>query len=204
MTAVTYARPLLIAATLCFLVACSAKAPDTAAKKTGPPGLSGTLNPEAEKNYAEATTLWRRPVASASALEVCSDPAEAVRKLDRAIALEPEFARAYALRGLAESESGQKERGFEDLTAAVRLEPTAVHYAFRALVSMRLGQEKAAERDLNYALKLDAASDKAHNYLGVLNLSLGGRETACAHFRDGCTYGDCSFLEAARKEKICP
>ncbi|MDR2669072.1 MAG: hypothetical protein LBC14_03845 [Desulfovibrio sp.] len=189
---------------LCFAAACSAKAPDPAVEQALPAGVSGPLNPEAERTYAEAAALLSRPASSASAFAVCSNPAEALRKLDRAVALEPKFARAYALRGLIESETGQKEKAFEDLTVAVRLEPSAGHYASRALVSLRQGQVKAAERDLDYALKLDAASDKAHNYFGVLNLSLDDRTTACANFKDGCTHGDCAFLEAARKEKICP
>jgi tetratricopeptide (TPR) repeat protein len=203
----SFMRPrdlVLVTILLCCAAACSAKAPDPAMGQTRPAGVSGPINSEAERAYAEAAALRSRPAASASAFAVCSNPAEAVRKLDKAVALEPKFARAYALRGLIESETGQKEKAFEDLTVAVRLEPTAEHYASRALVSLRQGQIKAAERDLDYALKLDAASDKAHNYFGVLHLSLDDRTAACVNFRDGCKHGDCAFLEAARKEKICP
>lgn len=167
-------------------------------------GYSGKFRPEAERAYAEARVLWKRQLSSLADAEVCVDPAKAVELLDKAIALEPGYAEAYARRGLARSELGEREEAFDDLTAAIRLHASAENYAYRALVSIRAGGTRAARRDLEYSLKLDAGQSRAHNFLGVLALSLDDAQEACQGFQAGCSKGDCTFLEAARQEKICP
>ena len=163
-----------------------------------------TVSPEAEKLYTEALGLWRHPLASVSAAEISTDPEKAATLLDRAIDLEPGYAEAYARRGLARSELNLREEAFDDLTTAIRLQPKPESYAYRALALMRSGQQKAARRDLEYALKLDASSSAAHNYLGLLALNGDKKMEACSNFRKGCSAGDCTFLSAARAEKICP
>lgn len=193
----------------CLLfAACAGKdgpeAPQPAAPERDFSGYSGKVAPEAEKAYAEARVLWRREAATLSAAERCSDPEQALTLLDKALALEPGYAEALARRGLAKSELGDGEGAFDDLTAAVRLAPTPENYAFRALASLRGGREKAAARDLEYSLKLNSSQYLARNYLGLLELTQGKTMQACSSFKEGCSNGDCSFLEMARKEKVCP
>ena len=191
---------------LVLLTACAGKeGPESAkASEKNLSGLSGKRNPEAEKAFAEARVLWRRTISSVSAAEVCSDPEKAVALLDKAISLEPDYAEALLRRGLAKSELGQREEAFEDATKAIRITPSSEFYAYRGLISIRAGQERAAERDLEYALKQDASQYRAHNFLGVISLTRNDSRKACTHFKDGCSAGDCSFLEAARSEKVCP
>ena len=166
-------------------------------------GLSGKINPEAETAFAQARVLWKRALSSVSAVERCSDPEKAIALLNKAISLEPNYAEAYIRRGLAKSEMGQKEEAFDDLTKGIRLKPTAEAYAYRALVSIRAKQVRAAQRDLEYSLKKDPKQNLAYNINGVLALMLDSKPEACAQFQQGCSNGDCSFIEAAKKDKIC-
>jgi tetratricopeptide (TPR) repeat protein len=151
-----------------------------------------------------ALALWQGGAVKTLKAEVCADPDKARVLLDRVIKLEPQYAPAYARRGLAASELGLREESFEDMTKAVRLAPSADNYSLRALVSIRSGQIKAARRDLDYALSLNPKHAGAANYLGVLELGQDDRKAACAAFKNGCAAGDCSFLNTARKEKLCP
>lgn len=166
--------------------------------------LPGVYKPEAERAFAEARVLWKPELSGLADAEICSDPEKAVELLDKAIALEPEYAEAYARRGLALSELGRREEAFDDLTAAIRLGSKPDYYAYRALVSMRGGDERAAARDLDYSLKKQPDQSRAYNFKGVLALGAGDKKAACQAFARGCSNGDCSFLEAAREEKTCP
>lgn len=165
---------------------------------------SGVYKAEAEKAFAEARALWQTKAASLGAVEACSDPEQAVALLDRALKIEPTFTAALVRRGLAKSEMGLREEAFDDLTAAIRLEASADNYAYRALASLRAGQERATRRDLEYSLKLAPARHLATNYMGLLELKQGNTRLACSSFQKGCSSGDCSLLELARKEKLCP
>lgn len=166
-------------------------------------GVSGKYPPEAEMAFAKARVLWKRNSTSTSLGEVCSDPESAVAFLDKAISLAPEYAEAYIRRGLAKSDLGQNEQAFDDITAGIRLSPTAEAYAYRGLVLLRGNNTKAARKDLEYSLELNSSQHLARNYLGVLALSENNEREACKAFQNGCDQGDCSFLESAKKEKIC-
>lgn len=188
----------------CLLAGC------TTARPSRPPagredmvGLSGKLNPEAETAYAEARVLWKRTLSSVSAVEPCSDPEKAVVLLDKAIALEPGYAEALVRRGLATSELGEREGAFDDLPAAIRLNPSAESYAYRAFVSIRANQIRAAQKDLEYSLKKDSKQHLAKNITGVLALTLDDKAQACSQFQQGCSSGGCSYLDAAKADKIC-
>ena len=196
----------------CLLLVCiGLSLPGCAVRQSGtsrsggenPAGLSGKINPEAESAFAQARSYWERTFSSVSAVERCTDPKKAIALLDKAITLEPQYAEAYIRRGLAKSELGRREEAFNDLTAGIRLRPTAEAYAYRGLVSIRAKDVRAAQKDLAYSLEKDPKQNLAHNINGVLALMLDTRPEACAQFRQGCSAGDCSFMEAARKDKIC-
>ncbi len=158
-------------------------------------GLTGRHSEEAELLFAKAHVLWKG--------DICSDPQEAVRLLNEVAAKEPDYAEAYARRGLAYSELGKREEAFEDLTKAIRLAPTTENYSFRALASLRGGAVAAAHRDVDYVLAKDAKQPRAWNLRGELARRAGNSEAACEYFNKGCSYGDCGPREAARKEGQC-
>lgn len=166
-------------------------------------GLSGRHTPEAETAFTQARVLWKKSLSSASGVEVCTEPEQAIVLLDKAIRLDPNYAEAYVRRGLARSELGQREEAFADLTTGIRLHPSAEAYAYRALVSIRAKQVRAAHKDLDYSLEKDPKQHLARNIMGVLALFLENRPEACTQFQQGCSAGDCSFLEAAKADKIC-
>lgn len=196
-----------VCAVCCFLLcSCIAlqgrKGPAPGGKRHSASAIKA--RPEAEKFYTEAVALWQHPLGPVSAAQVSAAPEKAVTLLDQAIALEPAYAEAHAWRGLAKSELGLREEAFDDLTTSIRLRPSPETYAYRALVSLRSGQRQAAKRDLDYALEHDPSNAVAHNYMGLLALDGGNKAEACAYFKKGCSNGDCSFLDSARSEKICP
>ncbi len=159
-------------------------------------GASGKLDPEAERLYGKARVLWGRA-------EVCSDPVQAVEYLDEAIRREPDYAEAYLRRGMALSEQGYADEAFEDLTHAIRLDPTPDAYAYRGLALLRQGNMKGARQDFDEAIRLAPESYRAWNFRGASWLQEGNDAAACEDFEEGCRQGDCSFLEKARDGKIC-
>lgn len=194
--------PALLALTL-LLCSCAGKEEPKLPTEEEQRGLSGKLVPDAEMAFGKARVLWRRAPTSATKAEVCTDPEKAVELLNQSIELEPSYADAYVYRGLAKSDLGMREEAFDDLTQAILLAPKPSTYAYRALVSIRGASPKAAKRDLDYSLELQPGQFLAHNYMGVLALSLGEQAAACDSFDKGCSNGDCSFIEAARKEGLC-
>lgn len=170
----------------CLLFGCGAKEP----QRYNPMGLAGTYSPEAEAAFAKAHVLWDKR-------DVCSDPQHALELLDAAIRLEPRYAEAYLRRGLAKSDLRDWDGAFNDLSRAIRLNPTAEAFAFRGLVSMRGGNYIGARKDFDRSLDMTARQHRAWNFRGALNLLEGNREAACADFSEGCDYGDCTGLDSA-------
>ena len=158
-------------------------------------GLPGKRAEELELLFAKAHVLWKG--------DNCANPQEAVRMLNEVIAKDPDFAAAWAYRGLAYSELGKREEAFDDLTKAIRLDPRAEYYADRGLASLRGGLPAAARRDLDYALKKDQKQHRAWNILGEAAMREGNDGQACKYFNKGCSNGNCEALQRARNEGLC-
>ena len=158
-------------------------------------GLPGKRAEEVELLFAKAHVLWKG--------DSCADPQGAVRMLNELIAKDPDFAAAWAYRGLAYSELGKREEAFEDLTKAIRLDPRAEYYADRGLASLRGGLLSAARRDLDYSLKKDQKQHRAWNILGEAAQREGNTVQACEYYNKGCSNGNCEPVQRARKEGWC-
>ena len=184
---------LLYAFVLGLLVSCAGA--ERPAPQTDVRGLAGKRAEDVEVLFSKAHVLWKG--------DVCADPQEAIHLLDEVIAKDGEYAEAWAWRGLARSELGKREEAFDDLTMAVRLEPSAVNYAFRALVSLRGGGLTAARRDAEYSLRMNGKQHMAWNVLGAAALREEDTQTACANFAKACSSGNCDYLEKARSEGVC-
>jgi tetratricopeptide (TPR) repeat protein len=161
-----------------------------------PMGLSGIYVKEAETNYALARALWGNT-------EVCRDPKQAILYLDKTIELAPDYADAYMRRGLAKSDLRDWDSAFDDITAAIRLEPKPDYYAYRGLVSMRGGNSLGARKDFNRSLEIKSGQHRAWNFRGGLNILLHDYPAACADFKKGCSNGDCTGLESAKQNGYC-
>ncbi|ABB37969.1 TPR repeat-containing protein [Oleidesulfovibrio alaskensis G20] len=184
--------------TLCaalLLTACGGRE-EPELPRFNPMGMSGTHSQDAEKWYAMAHVLWKD--------NTCSDPEKAVEYLNKALEAEPDYAEALLRRGLAYSEQKRWEKAFDDMTQAVRLKPSAESYTWRGLVMLRMGNAIGAVRDTTRALEYDTAYNQAWNIRGGAKLVLGDAAGACSDFENGCSTGDCTGLESARRQNICP
>ena len=123
--------------------------------------------------------------------------------LDEALKLEPDYAQALIRRGLALSQLGYADEAFDDLTRAIRIEPSAEAYLSRAICLLQQGNTVGARKDLDESLRLDDASYRVWNILGAVALKEDKDQEACDAFEKACSNGDCTAIDAARREKIC-
>jgi tetratricopeptide (TPR) repeat protein len=104
----------------------------------------------------------------------------AIAELDRAIALEPRYAEAYANRASAYYMKGRPDRALADYDQAIVLRPAyALAYSNRGVAQKALGRLDQAVRDYTRALELnpdfpDACNNRGNAYrlLGRLDLAL--------------------------------
>lgn len=151
---------------------------------------------EAVRLFAQARALWRPD-------DICTDPEQAVLLLDGALKKAPEYAEAFLWRGRALDLLGYRDEAFDDLTRAIRLTPSAKAYAFRSLCLFKQGNLQGARKDIDQALLMDPSWHRAWNIRGAISYREGDKEAACKDFEQGCETGDCSGLNAARKEQVC-
>ena len=159
-------------------------------KPANPTGVSGKHDPQAEQLFAKAHVLWKG--------ETCTDPEKALEYLDEALKIEPDYPQALIRRGL-----GYADDAFDDLTKAIRLEPSAEAYLSRGICLLQQGNTAGARKDLEEALRRDDRSYRVWNILGAVSLKEGKEQEACEAFEKACSSGDCAGIEAARREKIC-
>ena len=164
-------------------------------KPANPTGVSGKHDPQAEQLFAKAHVLWKG--------ETCTDPEKALEYLDEALKIEPDYPQALIRRGLALSQLGYADDAFDDLTKAIRLEPSAEAYLSRGICLLQQGNTAGARKDLEEALRRDDRSYRVWNILGAVSLKEGKEQEACEAFEKACSSGDCAGIEAARREKIC-
>ncbi|MFE9766083.1 BREX system ATP-binding domain-containing protein [Streptomyces sp. NPDC005808] len=105
---------------------------------------------------------------------------QAMAEYDRAVALDPELARAYRGRALSRDMLGDHEAAIADLDRAVALAPNhAGTVAARGEHHRRQGHDREAVRDLTRGVELDpshhfawASRGAAHQMLGMLDEAL--------------------------------
>ena len=100
-------------------------------KPANPTGVSGKHDPQAEQLFAKAHVLWKG--------ETCTDPEKALEYLDEALKIEPDYPQTLIRRGLALSQLGYADDAFDDLTKAIRLEPSAEAYLSRGICLLQQG-----------------------------------------------------------------
>ena len=107
-------------------------------KPANPTGVSGKHDPQAEQLFAKAHVLWKG--------ETCTDPEKALEYLDEALKIEPDYPQALIRRGLALSQLGYADDAFDDLTKAIRLEPSAEAYLSRGICLLQQGNTAGARK----------------------------------------------------------
>ena len=108
---------------------------------------------------------------------------EAISEYDEAVRLDPEFALAYANRGLAYDSLGQYERAIRNYDEAVRRDPQmAVAYNDRGLAYFSLDQHQRAIQDFDEAIRLDPKDALAYANRGFTYFSLSQHQQAIQDF----------------------
>jgi len=95
---------------------------------------------------------------------------QAAAAFSEAIAADPEFAKAYLLRGVAHRESGQPDRAEQDLDMAFELEPNLAeaYYERGILYLFFSGEGQSALEDLSTTIDLDPAFVDAYFHRALL------------------------------------
>jgi len=94
---------------------------------------------------------------------------EAIRDYDKAIALNPSFAKAYYNRGVALNGTGRADKAIADFDRTITLDPFHVNaYNQRGLLREKMGFRDKAVSDYNKAIDSDPNSPEAYFNLGVL------------------------------------
>ena len=92
-----------------------------------------------------------RLTAQAAKADSADNAVEALKLLQRAIAIDPQHAEAFAKSGDIYYRQGKFEQALSNLDTAILLEPTQPRYLQRAEVQMKLGNTEAARQDLALA-----------------------------------------------------
>ena len=108
---------------------------------------------------------------------------EAISVYDRALSLKPDFAEAYAKRGIAKSVIKQPEAAIADFDQALSLNPDdAEVYYNRGSVGFDLGDYEAVIADFDRAIHLKPNLARAYYNRGIAKGNLGNHEAAIADF----------------------
>ena len=130
----------LVLLSILALPGCSLLEPEKMPPKpANPTGVSGKHDPQAEQLFAKAHVLWKG--------ETCTDPEKALEYLDEALKIEPDYPQALIRRGLALSQLGYADDAFDDLTKAIRIEPSAEAYLSRGICLLQQGNTAGARKD---------------------------------------------------------
>lgn len=134
------------------------------------------------------------------------DPQKAIEYLSNAIELQPDYANAYILRGIAYDDLYQYQRAIEDFNKFIRLNPEkADGYFLRGTVYGKgLDQYQRAIEDFNKAIHLNPDFDGAYSHRGAMYLLQGNNNLGCSDVQKGCGLGSCNALKWAQREGYCP
>jgi serine/threonine-protein kinase len=129
--------------------------------------------------------------------------AEAVQLCTRALALDPDQAWLYALRGQLHYHSGGLPEAAADCTAAIdRGFRHAEAYFIRAVALDGAGRTEEALADCSMALHLNPGHAGAHNSRGLIGARLGRNEQALADFSEAIRLAPNWFLPYLHRAQV--
>lgn len=140
---------------------------------------------------AEPKKSGKKAYETALAAKARGDRAAALRSLDEAIALSPDFVAAYNVRGLLYQETNKLDLAIADFSTAITRDPgNASLYNNRALAAKARGDHKSAIADLTRALELDKKQPLFYLHRGQAHLAAQDREKAIADFTAAINGGE--------------
>jgi serine/threonine protein kinase len=108
---------------------------------------------------------------------------QAISDFDKAIRLDPGYAKAYHNRGTSYFTLGQHEQAISDFDKAIRLDPKDANaYYNRGTSYSELGQHEQAISDFDKAIRLDPKDAGAYRNRGTSYFTLGQHEQAISDF----------------------
>ncbi len=116
----------------------------------------------------------------------------AIEAFTSAIALDPNYAKAYTNRGNAYYNKGQHDRAIEDYNKAIALKPDflGLIYNNRGSAYGEKGWYDRAIEDFNKAIQLDPNDAEAYNNRGVAYDNKGNMGRAISDFQKACDMGN--------------
>ena len=142
--------------------------------------MAGTISVARLRHRPNARAL--RATADAQRFAESGDSLRAVASLEKAVALDPQFAEARGNLGAEYAKLGRFERAAQELQLAIELDPdTPQHQSNLAVVLGQMGRLEEAEQWARSAVARDGANPRAHLVLG--GLMVARAETRAAGIR---------------------
>jgi tetratricopeptide (TPR) repeat protein/S1-C subfamily serine protease len=108
---------------------------------------------------------------------------EAIADYDRALAINPKFAKAYSNRGSTKSDLGNNKEAIADYDRALAINPKfAEAYYNRGTAKYGLGDKKEAIADFDRAIAINPKFAEAYNNRGATKSDLGNKKEAIADY----------------------
>ena len=112
----------------------------------------------------------------------------AIKELDKAIELDPDFQKAYHYRAIIHSYLQQYNQAMTDINKSLNLDNKSLEsYFVRAGLFAQKGDYKQAVKDFDTIIDLDPNNGKAYDHRGYAKIELGDQ------------YGGCQDLNKARE-----
>jgi len=108
-----------------------------------------------------------------------TDPKKAIKYLNEAIRLKPDYAGAYGNRGVAYANLGKHQRAIDDYNKAIRLKPdNTISYVGRGNAYYKLSQQQHAIEDYSEAIRLKPDDAEAYYNRGNVYKNIGQQQRA--------------------------
>jgi tetratricopeptide (TPR) repeat protein len=116
-----------------------------------------------------------------------TDPNKAIEYLTNAIKLQPDYAKAYSVRGLVyDKKLNQSQQAIKDYSEAIRLQPDKAFapYYLRGLTYTNLGQYQQAINDNSEAIRLMPDYAEAYHSRGFAYTKIGQYQSAIKDYNE--------------------
>ena len=156
---------------------------DTCSKASGDEGIAACSRAIASGEY-KGSDLAKLHFNRGIEYDAKGDGDRAIEDYSEAIALDPNYTRAYNNRGVHLARKGELDRAIADYDAAIRLDPKYVNaYGNRGNALRRKGDLDRAIADLSHAIGLDPKGANSYYNRGLVWEAKGDLRSALADYK---------------------
>ncbi len=146
--------------------------------------------------HKKAVALWKNGK--------YTNPNQALRLLNKAVAKDPKFANVYSNRGNVYRDLKQYPKALNDYNKSISLDPSHVKaYNYRGNIYYEQKKYQQALNDYNQCLRLKPNYTFAYINRGLVFYQLKSKSRACKDFKKACQLGDCDGLNWAKGKGFC-